>query len=115
MIKVGHVELSKALDARPTLDRLHDYPLTIREQVLPNSEAVRRSLLHTEELDGADALIFRGDLSMDNTERKVLAEFPVGRNNWTFLGSDNGGRTRLYCAASSPHANSSRSIRLPGS
>ena len=35
-----------------------------------------------------------GDLSIDNnaTERS-LRSFAVGRNNWTFFGSDNGGRT----------------------
>ena len=35
-----------------------------------------------------------GDLSIDNngTERS-LRGFAIGRNNWTFFGSDNGGKT----------------------
>jgi hypothetical protein len=50
--------------------------------------------IFTEQLDGADTLCSDGDLQIDNngTERS-LRVFAVGRNNGTFFGSDNGGRT----------------------
>jgi transposase len=34
-----------------------------------------------------------GDLSIDNNTERSLRGVAVGRNNWTFLGSDRGGRT----------------------
>ena len=38
-IRGEDLRLARELDARPMLDRLHEYLLTIREQVLPKSEA----------------------------------------------------------------------------
>src|SRR5207302_5391491 len=50
--------------------------------------------LYSEKLDGADALLRKSGLAIDNnhTERS-LRGWAVGRNNWTFFGSDRGGRT----------------------
>jgi transposase len=88
------LRLARERDANPMLIRLHEYLLAIREQVLPKSEA-GQAIAYT--LKNWTALIrycADGDLSIDNnaTERS-LRGFAVGRNNWTFFGSDNGGKT----------------------
>ncbi len=69
------------------LDKLHEYLLTIREQVLPKSapgQAIAYTLKNRAALTRYCA---DGDLSIDNnaTERS-LRGFAVGRNNWTFFG-----------------------------
>jgi len=81
-------------DARPMLDRLHKYLLTIREQVLPKSEAGQAVAYTLKNWTALTRYCSDGDLSIDNnaTERS-LRSFAVGRNNWTFFGSDNGGKT----------------------
>ena len=76
------------------LNRLHEYLRTIREQVLPKSEAGQAITYTFEELDGLTRYCSDGDLLIDNngTERS-LRSFAVGRNNWTIFGSDKGGKT----------------------
>jgi transposase len=88
------LRLVREEDALPILTMLHGYLLTIRGQVLPKSEA-GQAIAYT--LKNWTALIrycSDGDLSIDNnaTERS-LRSFAVGRNNWTFFGSDGGGKT----------------------
>ena len=88
------LRLLRERDARPVLNQLHDYLLTIREQVLPKSEA-RQAIDYTlKNWTALTRYCSDGDLPIDNngTERS-LRSFAVGRNNWTFFGSDNGGRT----------------------
>ena len=88
------LRMAREVDARPRLDRLHDYLLTIREQVLPKSEAGQAIAYTLKNWTALTRYCSDGDLSIDNnrTERS-LRSFAVGRNNWTFFGSDNGGRT----------------------
>jgi transposase len=80
--------------ARPVLNLLHEYLLTIREQVLPKSDAGQAIAYTLKNWTALTRYCSDGDLSIDNngTERS-LRSFAVGRNNWTFFGSDNGGRT----------------------
>jgi transposase len=88
------LRLGRERDARPMLDQLHDYLLTIREQVLPKSEAGQAIAYTLKNWAALTRYCSDGDLSIDNnaTERS-LRSFAVGRNNWTFFGSDNGGKT----------------------
>ena len=81
-------------DARPMLIQLHEYLLVIREQVLPKSESGRAIAYALKNWTALTRHCGDGDLSIDNkvTERS-LRGFAIGRNNWTFIGSDNGGRT----------------------
>lgn len=81
-------------DARPMLIQLHEYLLVIREQVLPKSESGRAIAYALKNWTALTRYCGDGDLSIDNngTERS-LRGFAIGRNNWTFFGSDNGGRT----------------------
>lgn len=81
-------------EARPKLNQLHEYLLTIREQVLPKSEVGQAVAYTLKNWEALTRYCSDGDLLIDNngTERS-LRSFAVGRNNWTFFGSDNGGRT----------------------
>jgi len=74
--------------------RLHDYVLGLKSEVLPKSPsgaAVRYALNQWEALT---RFLGDGELEIDNgaTER-ASRDIAVGRGNWTFFGSDRGGRT----------------------
>jgi len=75
------LRMARELDARPRLDRLHDYLLTIREQVLPKSEAGQAIAYTLKNWTALTRYCSDGDLSIDNnrTERS-LRSFAVGRN-----------------------------------
>jgi transposase len=86
--------------ALPVLNELHAYLLRIRAEVLPKSpagKAVAYALNHW-------AALMRycddGDLEIDNNAAERTARgIAVGRNNWTFFGSDNGGKTAAVLRA----------------
>ena len=71
------------------------YLLTeIREQVLPKSEAGQAIGYELKNWAALTRYCDDGDLSIDNNHsERSLRGFAVGRNNWTFIGSDKGGRT----------------------
>jgi len=76
------------------MGKLHHYLLELKPEVLPKSPsgaAVRYTLNQWEALT---RFLEDGDLEIDNgaTER-ANRDIALGRNNWTFFGSDNGGKT----------------------
>lgn len=76
------------------LQKLHKYLRQLQQQVLPKSPsgaAVRYALNQWEALT---RFLEDGELEIDNgaTER-ANRDIAVGRGNWTFFGSDNGGQT----------------------
>jgi transposase len=78
----------------PLTGKLHKYLLKLKEEVLPKSPsgaAVRYALNQWEALT---RFLEDGELEIDNgaTER-ANRDIAVGRGNWTFFGSDDGGRT----------------------
>ena len=88
------LRMARELDARPMLVRLHEYLLAIREQVLPKSEAGQAISYTLKNWTALTRYCSDGDLSIDsNATERSLRSFAVGRNNWTFFGSDNGGKT----------------------
>ena len=80
--------------ARPVLDQLEAYLLEIREQLLPKSEAGQAVNYLLKNWTALTRYCDHPDLSIDNnhTERS-LRGWAIGRNNWTFFGSDRGGKT----------------------
>ncbi len=86
--------------ARPVLRRLHEYLLAIRGEVLPKSPAGAAVRYALNQWEALTRYAGDGDLEIDNgaTERANRA-IAVGRNNWTFLGSDAGGRTAAVLAS----------------
>jgi len=80
--------------ARPVLDDIKAYLETEKPKVLPKS-AIGDAMEYT--LKNWEALVRYcedGDLEIDNNgAERSLRPIVVGRNNWLFYGSDNGGRT----------------------
>ena len=88
------VQLLREHASRPVLEKLRAYLEKIREQVLPKSEAGQAIAYALKNWTALTRYLEDGDLSIDNnhTERS-LRGIAVGRHNWTFVGSDQGGKT----------------------
>ena len=76
------------------MEKLHQYLLELQPEVLPESPsgaAVRYALNQWKALT---RFLEDGELEIDNgaTER-ANRDIALGRGNWTFFGSDNGGKT----------------------
>jgi transposase len=88
------LRLLREQGAGPVLERLHAYLLEIRDQLLPKSDAGQAVAYTLKNWKALTRYCANPDLSIDNnaTERSLRC-FAVGRNNWTFFGSDRGGKT----------------------
>lgn len=82
------------LESRPVLDKLHTYLLEIELELLPKSEPAKAVRYVLKNWVGLNRYCGDGDLEIDNnaTERSIRG-VAVGRSNWTFFGSDGGGKT----------------------
>jgi hypothetical protein len=87
------LELRQRL-AAPVLEKLHRYLLEIREEVLPKSPEARAVRYALNQWEALNRFLKDGDLEIDNgaTERANRG-IAIGRGNWTFFGSDQGGKT----------------------
>jgi transposase len=90
----GDLRLTREHGSRPVLDRLYQYLIKVQDEVLPKSEAGQAVNYALKNWKALTRYCDDGDLSIDNngTERSLRC-IAVGRGNWTFFGSDNGGRT----------------------
>jgi transposase len=81
-------------ESRPVLDKLHGYLLEIQAEVLPKSPEARAVRYTLNNWTALNRYCEDGDLEIDNnhTERSIRG-VAVGRNNWVFFGSDQGGHT----------------------
>jgi transposase len=88
------LRLLREQGARPVLEKLHAYLGEVREQLLPKSEAGQAVNYILKNWAALTRYVDDPELSIDNnhTERS-LRGWAVGRGNWTFFGSDRGGRT----------------------
>jgi hypothetical protein len=87
------LELRKRLSG-PVVGKLNRYLLKIRDEVLPKSLAARAVRYALNQWEALTRFLKDGDLEIDNgaTER-ANRDIAIGRGNWTFFGSDAGGRT----------------------
>jgi transposase len=78
----------------PVVEKLNQYLLRIHDEVLPKSPAARAVRYTLNQWDALTRFLKNGDLEIDNgaTER-ANRDVAIGRGNWTFFGSDAGGRT----------------------
>lgn len=76
------------------LDQLQAYLLKIGDQLLPKSDAGQAVSYVQKNWKALTRYLEDGDLAIDNnhTERS-LRGLAIGRHNWTFFGSDRGGKT----------------------
>jgi len=81
-------------ESRPILDKLHEYLLEIEAEVLPKSPEARAVRYTLKNWTALTRFSEDGDLEIDNnaTDRAIRG-IAVGRNNWVFFGSDEGGKT----------------------
>src|SRR3954453_8267966 len=81
-------------ESRPILKKLHDYLREIEAEVLPKSPEGRAVRYTLKNWTALTRYCDDGDLEIDNnaTERAIRG-VSVGRANWTFFGSDEGGKT----------------------
>jgi transposase len=80
--------------SRPLLNHLHNYFARIRPQVLPKSPAGKAIRYISRQWEALTRFCDDGDIPIDNTRtERALRGVAVGRRNWTFFGSDAGGRT----------------------
>jgi transposase len=79
----------RQLQSQPILDKLRDYLLEIQAEVLPKSPEGRAVRYTLKNWTALNRYCEDGDLEIDNnaTERAIRG-VAVGRNNWTFFGSD---------------------------
>jgi len=84
----------RQLQAKPILEKLHQYLLEIQPEVLPKSPEGRAVRYTLKNWTALTRYCEDGDLAIDNnaTERSIRS-VAVGRNNWVFFGSDQGGKT----------------------
>src|SRR3981189_1670928 len=84
----------RQLESRSVLDKLHGYLLEIQAEVLPKSPEGRAVRYTLKNWTALTRYCEDGDLQIDNnaTERAIRG-VAVGRNNWIFFGSDDGGKT----------------------
>ena len=84
----------RQLQSQPILGKLHTYLLEIQSEVLPKSPEGRAVRYTLKNWTALNRYCEDGNLSIDNnaTER-AIGGVAVGRNNWIFFGSDQGGKT----------------------
>lgn len=88
------LRLMREQGSRPVLNSLHQYLIKIRDQILPKSDAGQAVAYALKNWTALTRYCDDGDIPIDNnrTERSIRG-FAVGRGNWMFFGSDNGGKT----------------------
>jgi transposase len=84
----------RQLQSQPILEKLGNYLSEIQAEVLPKSPEGRAVRYTLKNWTALTRYCEDGDLQIDNnaTERAIRG-VAVGRNNWIFFGSDDGGKT----------------------
>jgi transposase len=84
----------RQLQSQPILEKLRNYLSEIQAEVLPKSPEGRAVRYTLKNWTALTRYCEDGDLQIDNnaTERAIRG-VAVGRNNWVFFGSDDGGKT----------------------
>jgi transposase len=78
----------------PVMAKLNAYLLRIREEVLPKSPGARAVRYALNQWSALTRFLEDGDLQIDNgATARVNRDIALGRANWTFFGSDEGGKT----------------------
>ena len=78
----------------PVMEKLRGYLEKIRGELLPKSPGARAVRYALNQWDALTRFLEDGDLEIDNgASERANRGIAVGRGNWTFFGSDRGGRT----------------------
>ncbi len=78
----------------PLLESLRQWLLAQRDQVLPKSPIAASINYALNQWQALNVYLTDGDLHIDNNvSERMLKLIGIGRDNWLFLGSDQGGQT----------------------
>jgi transposase len=81
-------------EAKPILDKFEKWLEATRAEVLPKGPMSKAIGYARGQWRALVRYVEDGDLSIDNNRsERALRAIAVGRNNWTFFGNDEGGRT----------------------
>jgi transposase len=70
----------------PVVEKLNQYLLRIRDEVLPKSPAARAVRYTLNQWDALARFLKDGDLEIDNgATKRANRDIAIGRGNWTFL------------------------------
>ena len=84
----------RRLRSSPILDKLRGYLFDIQAEVLPKSPQGRAVRYALKNWTALTRFCEDGDLEIDNNAaERAIRGVAIGRNNWVFFGSDEGGRT----------------------
>ena len=76
------------------LKRLHTYLQQLQQQILPKSPAGAAVRYALNQWEALTRFLQDGELEIDNgAAERANRDIAVGRGNWTFFGSDHGGKT----------------------
>ncbi len=94
--------------SRPVLEEFHDWLQAAEREVLPKSPVGRAIQYVLPRWDGLTRYCENGALAIDNNlSERMVRPIAIGRKNYLFLGSDNGGKAAaiLYSVLASAKAN----------
>lgn len=84
----------RQLESKPAMAELHAWLLRIQPEVLPKNPAGAAVRYTLNQWEALNRYLYDGNLEIDNGEaERANRLIAVGRGNWTFFGSDNGGKT----------------------
>ena len=84
----------RQLESKPAMAELHAWLLQIQPEVLPKNPAGAAVRYTLNQWEALNRYLYDGNLEIDNGEaERANRLIAVGRGNWTFFGSDNGGKT----------------------
>ena len=99
-LDAGRRRVLRQAKSKPLLQDLKAYLERERPHVLPKSPTGQAITYMLSNWDALTRYCDDGDLEIDNNgAERSLRGIAVGRRNWTFLGSDNGGRTAAVLAS----------------
>jgi transposase len=76
------------------MGKLHRYLLELQPEVLPKSPSAAAVRYALNQWEALTCFLEDGELEIDNgAAERANRDIAIGRGNWTFFGSDNGGRT----------------------
>ena len=86
--------------AKPVLDELGVWLEAMKREVLPKNPIADAIGYAVNQWKALNVYVTDGRLSIDNNAaERAIKPFAIGRKNWLFFGSDNGGRTLAVLAS----------------
>jgi hypothetical protein len=89
--------------------------LKIQPEVLPKSPSGAAARYALNQWEALMRFLEEGEFEIDNATERANRDIALGRGNWTFFGSDRGGKTAVVLRSFIAPANCAVLSRSPGS